>query len=215
VETQTLGTGPLKSLLRAGALARGGMQDCGGSDGGWGRALFPNHFHVLAGQPASPPFSAWNPLNTGTLRTLGLRSPGLGTQTQDSSRPWIYLVGYGGRGCSRNRKVPKLVCKGKADLLEELTFFWHLEARRMFFFSRYPTPHPRLLGPCLVSISLQVILSARGVVSLSFLERRAGWSSACLPVEEQKYLELAPTPLSRAPLFPKSSLPTTVCPDVL
>lgn len=139
METQTLGTGPLKSLLRAGALARGGMQGCGGSDGGWGRALFPNHFSVLAGQPASPPLSVWSSLNTSALGTLDLRSPGLGTQTQDSSRPWVYGGGYptGRRGRSRNRKVPKLVCKGQADFLEDLTSLWHLEARRMFF-SRCP-----------------------------------------------------------------------------
>ncbi|MEJ1272934.1 hypothetical protein NN561_003793 [Cricetulus griseus] len=92
VETQAPGTGPLKSLLRAGALARGGMQGCGGSDGGWGRALFPNHFQVPAGRPASPPLSVWSPLNTTAVRTLGLSSPGLGTQIQDSSRQLVYYA---------------------------------------------------------------------------------------------------------------------------
>lgn len=98
VETQAPGTGPLKSLLRAGALARGGMQGCGGSDGGWGRALFPNHFQVPAGRPASPPLSVWSPLNTTAVRTLGLSSPGLGTQIQDSSRQLVYYAIEGGGG---------------------------------------------------------------------------------------------------------------------
>lgn len=80
MEAQTAGTGPLKSLLRAGALARGGMQGCGGSDGGWGRALFPNHFQVLAGRPAFPPLSLWSSVNT-AVRTLGLSNSGLATQT--------------------------------------------------------------------------------------------------------------------------------------
>lgn len=95
MEAQTPGTGPLKSLLRAGALARGGMQGCGGSDGGWGRALCPNHFQVLAGRPASLPLSMWSPLNSTAVRTLGLSSPGLGTQTQDSSQQWVYYGGWG------------------------------------------------------------------------------------------------------------------------
>lgn len=88
VEAQTPGTGPLKSLLRAGALAPGGMQGCGGSDGGWDRALFPNHFQVLAGRPASPALSMWSSVNT-AVRTLCLRNPGLGTQIQASSRQWV------------------------------------------------------------------------------------------------------------------------------
>lgn len=88
----------------------------------------------------------------------------------------LFRGAMGGRGWSRNRKVPKLVCTGQADFLEELTSLWHLEARRMFF-SRYP----RLLGPCLVAISLQVFLSARSVVSLSFLERRMAGSVPVSP----------------------------------
>lgn len=102
----------------------------------------------------------------------------------------LFQGATGGRGWSRNRKVPKLVCKGQADFLEELTSLWHLEARRMVF-SRYP----QLLGPCLVAISLQVILSARSVVSLSFLERRVAGSVPVSPVEERKYWSSSPRSL--------------------
>lgn len=56
--------GPLKSLLRGGAPARGRMGGRGSPDGGWGRALLRNLLKVLTGKPATPPLSARSPLNS-------------------------------------------------------------------------------------------------------------------------------------------------------